>query len=84
MKFLTIDHVSGGGRKHRDGIGCSDFNRWLRSNGYPPGYQVLCMNCNFAKGMYGQCPHADRTDEEISLKAATASDGERPDAISMP
>ena len=24
---------------------------------YPPGYQVLCHNCNLAKGFYGSCPH---------------------------
>lgn len=32
---------------------------WLRAHNYPPGYQVLCMNCNYAKGQYGHCPHED-------------------------
>jgi len=30
---------------------------WLKRHKYPPGFQVLCMNCNFAKGRYGECPH---------------------------
>jgi hypothetical protein len=25
--------------------------------GFPPIFQVLCMNCNFAKGKLGFCPH---------------------------
>lgn len=58
--FLTIDHVDGGGNQHRKGLrnrGGSNFYEWLRKNGFPPGYQVLCMNCNFAKGQLGYCPH---------------------------
>ena len=31
--------------------------RWLKRNGYPAGYQVLCFNCNFAKHRKGACPH---------------------------
>lgn len=30
---------------------------WLQHHGYPPGFQVLCMNCNFAKSKFGSCPH---------------------------
>jgi hypothetical protein len=30
---------------------------YLRANHYPLGYRVLCMNCNFAIGHYGYCPH---------------------------
>jgi hypothetical protein len=33
------------------------FYSWLRRNNYPEGYQVLCFNCNIAKGLYGVCPH---------------------------
>jgi hypothetical protein len=31
--------------------------RWLRKNGFPKGFRVLCHNCNFAHGHYGYCPH---------------------------
>ena len=60
LEFLTIDHIDGKGASHRRSIGNSgghNFYRWLRTNGYPPGYQVLCFNCNFAKGHFGKCPH---------------------------
>ena len=58
ITFLTIDHVENDGAAHRrqprvdHAIGI-----WLRRNGYPPGFQVLCWNCNLAKALYGNCPH---------------------------
>lgn len=48
-EFLTIDHIEGGGHKHRTLIqhsGGHDFYRWLKNQGYPEGYRVLCFNCN--------------------------------------
>lgn len=60
-RFLTIDHIENDGhiqrKVHRTG---SCFYRWLRKNGYPKGFQVLCMNCNFGKAMNkGICPHKE-------------------------
>jgi len=55
-KFLCIDHINGGGRKHRAEVG-SHFYRWIINNGFPSGLQILCHNCNMAKGFYNQCPH---------------------------
>jgi hypothetical protein len=58
IRFLTIDHINGGGSKHRAEIGHGKtIYSWLKNNGYPNGYQVLCYNCNCAKGFYGECPH---------------------------
>ena len=59
-KFLSIDHIDGGGAEHRRSIGMrggGQFYCWLRREGFPAGFQVLCMNCNHAKGNYGACPH---------------------------
>ncbi len=56
-EFLTIDHINGGGFKHRKEIGSSGICNWLIKNNFPEGFQVLCYNCNCAKGFYGQCPH---------------------------
>lgn len=58
-KFLSIDHVKGGGTKHRKEIGKygSGFYAWIIKNNFPDGFQVLCHNCNLAKGYYGICPH---------------------------
>jgi hypothetical protein len=61
--FLTLDHLNGGGRKHRQELrqgGEGNLYRWLQKQGYPAGYRVLCMNCNFALGQYGACPHTRR------------------------
>jgi hypothetical protein len=66
LEFLAIDHVNGDGGAHRRSIKESakggdipayEFYNWLKNNGYPGGFQILCHNCNVAKGMYGTCPH---------------------------
>lgn len=60
--FLSLDHINGGGCKHRremKGGGLFTY-RWLKKHGYPEGYQVLCMNCNFGKAQNGGiCPHEE-------------------------
>ena len=59
IKFLGIDHVNGGGTKHRQELrsrGAAMYHE-LRRLEYPKGFQVLCHNCNLAKGFYGECPH---------------------------
>lgn len=73
--FLTIDHIDGGGAKHRKELGSKPAScgllsgvsmalyYWLRDNNYPPGFQVLCFNCNSAKHHLGACPHAISTQE---------------------
>lgn len=60
LDFLTIDHKKNNGTKHRKEIGAAHIFRWLVRNNYPEEYDVLCMNCNFAKGLKynnGICPH---------------------------
>lgn len=59
IEFLTIDHINGGGCKHRKQIGTNNINRWLIKNNFPEGYRVLCMNCNTSRGFYGYCPHQE-------------------------
>jgi hypothetical protein len=57
-EFLCIDHINGGGNKHRKQLGCSrNFFSWLRKNGYPEGFRTLCHNCNQSFGYNGYCPH---------------------------
>lgn len=53
--FLCIDHIDGGGHKHRKKVG--GLYAWLKKNNYPKGFQILCWNCNSAKHLLGQCPH---------------------------
>lgn len=61
--FLTLDHIANDGAKWREeqfGIrtyaGARTYWRLMRL-GYPPGFQVLCMNCNWGKRKSGVCPH---------------------------
>lgn len=66
IEFLAIDHIEGGGNKHRKSISKSNspntsIYQWLRKNKYPIGFQVLCHNCNMAKSLYGECPHSKQT-----------------------
>lgn len=58
--FLSIDHINGGGTEHRKTIGSRNIYRWLWKNNYPDGFQLLCYNCNLAKGFYGICPHQEK------------------------
>lgn len=47
---LCLDHEGGGGgQKRKNGEhpwGGADLYRWLRQRGFPPGFRVLCFNCN--------------------------------------
>lgn len=56
IEFLAIDHIFGGGSKHRKNIP-NNIYVWARDNNFPDELQVLCHNCNSAKHYYGICPH---------------------------
>lgn len=66
-EFLTIDHLNGGGRKHRKRFGGGWlFYRWLKNEGYPKDeFRLLCYNCNCVRGHLGYCPH-ERTRQTSS------------------
>jgi len=65
--FLALDHIAG--RKEMDSepelvkLGYSSslvktaLLNWIIKNNFPKGFQILCHNCNMAKGFYGKCPH---------------------------
>jgi hypothetical protein len=59
-EFLTIDHIKNDGYKKRqegEQSGAALYKK-LRDQNWPKEeYQLLCMNCNFAKGHWGICPH---------------------------
>ncbi len=60
-EFLTIDHVAGDANKtsREFGIprGGSPLYSWLLKSGLPPGFEVVCMNCNSSKWKHGECVH---------------------------
>ena len=74
-EFLSIDHINGGGSQHRKSLGSKYIYSWLIKQSYPPGYQVLCHNCNMAKSFYGACPHGRQFQPE---SAAPVAEGEKP------
>jgi hypothetical protein len=73
--FLAVDHIAG--KKQMDSeselvkLGYSSSKRgstlhkWIKDNNFPYGFQILCHNCNQAKGYYGICPHEKARKEEI-------------------
>jgi hypothetical protein len=62
-QFLALDHIEGGGNKHRLAISGDrnfsgyKFHLWLKRNNWPNGLRVACHSCNMATGFYGECPH---------------------------
>jgi len=61
MEFLSIDHIYGRAHLPEDekDLHSKGLNWWLKKNNYPDGFQILCFNCNMAKGDKGHCPHLD-------------------------
>jgi len=64
---LQIDHVGGGGHAHAKAVGNGDVTRgrskmyrWLRDNGFPLGFRVLCANCNIKAARGIQLPNANQ------------------------
>ena len=66
LEFLSLDHINNGKGNPNFETSNNKFARLIREN-FPEGYQVLCHNCNQAKGTYGICPHQTiyNEDEEI-------------------
>lgn len=66
LKFLALDHTEGNGNQHRlevTGTKRGNIYRWILKNNFPPSFQILCHNCNMAKGCYGVCPHQENKKE---------------------
>lgn len=65
---LGVDHIDGGGNTHRAVAGRGNaFYHWLKRNGFPPGYRVLCSNCNWKQHLLSQ------SDKPLSQKPAAKS-----------
>jgi hypothetical protein len=72
---LSLDHADGDGADHREDLfgnarrTSRQLWRWLIEQGFPPGYQVLCIPCNSSKGRGEHCTlrHCTREDDRVSL-----------------
>jgi hypothetical protein len=51
LRCLLIDHIQGNGSVHRRELAMSgqSLYSWICKNNFPPGFQVLCANCQFVK-----------------------------------
>ena len=76
--FLTLDHVNGGGRKHKQRVG-GNYWRSFITEGFPDGLRVLCMNCNFAIRLGDPCFH-----ESLRLAVSHLTDLENPSLFTEP
>ncbi len=58
-KFLQLDHVNNDGAAHRKEMKHSGsfVYSYAKKHNYPDIFQLLCANCNWAKGLFGECPH---------------------------
>ena len=60
FEFLELDHRHGNGNEHRRSLklgGGVQFYYWVKKEGFPDLFQLLCSNCNQAKYRYDECPH---------------------------
>ena len=86
--FLTLDHIENDGAQNRRKIagkrhaaGYTTYD-WIVKNGFPSGFQVLCMNCNFGKRMNkGVCPHQVRCNDYSQEVGASAPKRSTPTLI---
>lgn len=69
QSFLTLDHIHNNGANDRQRLagkrtaaGFQTYTKLVKL-GFPPGYQVLCMNCNWGKRKTGVCPHKVRCND---------------------
>jgi hypothetical protein len=64
MSYLTVDHINNDGAEHRKQVTSARMYKWIIDNGFPVNFQILCYNCNCAKGFYGSCPHKRELSKE--------------------
>lgn len=64
--FLTLEHLEGGGSKHRKEVGIyGQFLDAIHTKELSK-YMILCMNCNMGRAKnYGVCPHILAISEKL-------------------
>ena len=76
VEFLSIDHINGDGADHRRRVAGDrrfPLYQWLKKNSFPPGFRVLCMNCNVGKYRNGGvCPHKARCNDHSFMEVGSS------------
>lgn len=74
--FLTIDHINNDGFKEKNGNrsrkrGGFIFCAWLRKQGWPKEFRLLCWNCNSGRAYTEdkQCPHLSNMAKTMGISA---------------
>jgi hypothetical protein len=54
IDVLSLDHINGKGNKHRASLRKAGYRGnalycWIQKNNYPPGFRILCLNCNCSR-----------------------------------
>jgi hypothetical protein len=68
-EFLTLDHINGDGAIHRRQTKGGTM-RDIKQRNFPPGFRVLCMNCNWTRGVQKYCPHDKERELAVSFEVA--------------
>lgn len=99
IDFLQLDHIHGDGAAHRRKIGMAQgvaeqkykvnvggngLPYWLKKNGWPEGFQVLCANCNLGKRIGKYCPHELQRGIDMDGNPIPPEDLQRPGPPVMP
>ena len=63
IRFLALDHIYSIENYKGMPRGGYPLFLWLRKAGFPPGFQILCHNCNHSKAKHGICVHMIKNNE---------------------
>ena len=78
VKALCVEHIEDNGKADREVHGKSGvFFSFLIREGYPPGYQVLCANCNHLKELAMLTRGVEERKKTHTQAENTHSDGRR-------
>jgi hypothetical protein len=84
LSVLTIDHIAGNGSTHRKENKTSIYN-WLKKECYPPGHQILCVNCNDEQRQWQEQAEMARQqsskNESESIRKISLSESDRVELI---
>ena len=78
--FLTLDHINRDGAAHRRAVGGSRTGSTrqilfdLKKRGWPEGFRIMCMNCNWATRFGAECPHVEMFSALAAGSACFAGD----------
>ena len=80
-KFLTVDHIVPiASYKKRIELGHNRMYSWLVMHNFPPGFQLLCSNCNHGRARNGGiCPH--QTGSQTISQESSRKCGEAPETL---